>query len=424
MTKRLHVELIGAAIGRKHGVTHGRILDLVSSASTSDIVLDERAISRIVNGKGNPHNRTRLQIIPVAAELLGLPREAIAREIFWRDCYDRLSAELGQRGTPLMLEGFLELLRNMPDGADASSAWNYAIAPFMEADLSWDAMEHAMACLGGQTRQEVRRMCVVKFKMAEDRMATFASKVRAGGYALVPASKALLAARADSMRAAASEQLFSLALLNEENGWKLACDEKGSLVTVEWAAAFLPTERKVAEFSAVMRDFLPGAGWQRRISNNEAVLKLAVVAAEACKLTHDRYSSRLDHLRAVAADAVDELRRPCDGERVDLKSLPSYRALVGAGIVASLNPLPLSPVIRVAAKTARNTVAAILLAVLACAGFEAAVAVGSDGGTKGALADKVPTEVAPTRMAGPGGTKPTVVAAIGPGGTVVMQMEV
>ncbi|MBY5454342.1 hypothetical protein HFO91_32815 [Rhizobium leguminosarum] len=425
MAKRLPVELIGAAIGRKHGFTQSAILDLLSTGSNADdIRLDERAISRIVSGKGRPHDRTRLQIIPVAATLLGLPREAIAREIFWRDCYDRLSEELGERGTPLMLEGFLQLLRDIPPGTDAISAWNHAMAAYMTADLSWDAMDHAMVCLGGQTRQEVRGACVIDYKNAADRFGTFASKVRAGDFGLNSISRRLIAARADSMRAAAAEQLFSLALLNEEHGWHLFIDDKGTPLTVEGATSFLPTNQQIVDFAAVVREFLPGSGWQRRISNNEAVLKLAVASADARTLVHAPDPHRSATLRAVVIDALEELRRPCDGERVDFKTLPTYRALAKAGIIPSTDPVaPTTPGSRALAM-ARRTAAAIAIATLAFANVEAAVSTGSEGTARSALTDQAPVDVSPMRLAGPGGTKPTVVAAIGPGGTVVLKTQV
>jgi hypothetical protein len=39
------------------------------------------------------------------------------------------------------------------------------------------------------------------------------------------------------MKAVAAEQLFSLALLNEEKDWRLVIDERGAQLTVSWAAS-------------------------------------------------------------------------------------------------------------------------------------------------------------------------------------------
>lgn len=77
MARRLHTEVIGVAIGRKRGWTQAGMLELAANTSLDDLRLDEKAIGRAVAGKGNQQSKTRLQMIPISAEILGLPRDAI-----------------------------------------------------------------------------------------------------------------------------------------------------------------------------------------------------------------------------------------------------------------------------------------------------------------------------------------------------------
>ncbi|MGO4560123.1 hypothetical protein [Mesorhizobium sp. 2RAF21] len=421
MARRLHTGVIGVAIGRKCGRTQAGMLELVATTSPSDPRLDEKAIGRVVAGKSNQQSKTRLQMIPISAEILGLPRDAIVRELFWRETYEQLSEELANGGAPIMLEGFLLLLRELLEGDGAGSAWNYATAPYMEADLQWDAMSRAMTCLGGRTRREVRQSCVLTFKRALDRFEQFAHRIRSGVYQVAEGAAAFIAARADSMRAVCSEQLFSLALLNEENGWGLARDEAGHPLTLRWAAALLPSEAELAQFTVTLLEFLPGPGWQRRISNNHAVLSLAITSAAAAGLTSDGTPQDHARLKRVVSEAVAELLRPCDGGRVRVRELPTYRSLQSLGIIEAVAaPLP-KPV----ASAVSCAALAVLLTGLAFAGIER-IAEASNWHTASASSQAVAQPIDTGHLlylAGPGGTGLTVVAAIGPGGTVVTRME-
>lgn len=423
MARRLHTEVIGVAIGRKRGWTQAGMLELAANTSLDDLRLDEKAIGRAVAGKGNQQSKTRLQMIPISAEILGLPRDAIVREVFWRETYERLSEELANGGAPITLEGFVLLLRELPEGSDAGSWWNYAMAAYVEGDLQWDAIPRAMACLGGRTREEVRQSCALAFLRAVDRFEQFAQRVRSGVYQIAEGAAALIAARADSMRAASAEQLFNLALLNEEHRWGLVRDEAGEPLTLQWAAALLPSETELDRFTVTLREFLPGAGWERRISNNHAVLMLAIASAAAAGLTAEGPLQDPRPLKSVVAGAVAELLHPCDGERVPVRELPTYRSLQRLGIVeatAVVAPKPawlVPPVAGIAA-------VAVLLVGLAVAAIER-IAEASNARLITMSLQTVTQPIDTDRVlqfAGPGGTRPTAVAAIGPGGSVVTRL--
>ncbi|MDX0790215.1 hypothetical protein GOD70_27580 [Sinorhizobium medicae] len=204
-------------------------------------------------------------------------RAAISREIYLRDTYERLGQEIREGQAPVELDGFLLHLKDVPKGEDAASWWNYAMAPFEFADLHWDNLaKRAVPGLGGHTPRAVRQICAEQYKIAHDRFGEFARMVRSGEFGLKAAPAVLIAARADSMRAVTAEQLYSLALLNEQKGWKLMRDANKKPLSVEWAASLLPSQSEVVKFSNTLTTFLSGEGWRKRIENNKAVLLAAI----------------------------------------------------------------------------------------------------------------------------------------------------
>lgn len=332
MGRKMRTEVIGVAAGKALGFTQEAMLAVAAISAKEGASLDQQALARVAKRLSSPQAQTRLFILPISAEILGLSREAIAREMYWRDTYDRLSEEIGKGSTPVALEGFLLHLLDIAEASDAAGAWNYAMASYMFADLQWDAMESkAFAGLFGRRKSEIRQSCVNRFKLAYDRFSAFAAKVRSGAFGLEAGPAALIAARADSMKAVAAEQLFSLALLSEQGVWKLTIDDAGQAFSVRQTAELLPTDKEVARFSTILLDFLPGEGWTRRIDNNKAVLSLALASAA---VEADPSKAKADsHLKQACLAAIAALRLPCDGERVALDRLPTYQSVVRKGLV-------------------------------------------------------------------------------------------
>lgn len=413
MTKDLTTDMIAIAGGKKLGYSKKGLLDVTAEALKAGSSLDERAIDRIVKGNTTPHAQTRILILPISAEILGLSREAVAREMYWRDTYDRLSAEIAKGKTPIALEGFLLHLLEIVDASDAAGAWNYAMAAYMFADLQWDAMaSKAFAGLLGRSKHEIRQSCVTRFKLAYDRFAAYAAKVRNGAFGLEPGPAALIGARADSMKAVAAEQLFSLALLNEQGAWKLTITDAGPALGARQTANLLPTIEEVNRFSSILLGFLPGDAWIRRINNNKAVLSLAIASAAA---EVDPVKAKSDaSLKKTCQAAIAALRLPCDGEIVALDGLPTYQSVVGKGLVDQ----PASP--PAGGYGPKGRFAAAIIAGLFFAGSQPALKVSVEPARAVVSQIQVRTVEQPAtmRLAGPGGTRPTVVAAIGPGGTV------
>ena len=330
MAKGLHTELLGVGAGKALGWTQPQMLAVAAAKAKAGFSLDERALGRVAKGRASPQSRTRLLILPISAKVLGLSCESIAREIYWRDTYERLSEEISEGGTPIALEGFLLHLLEINEADDAGSAWNHAMAPYMFADLQWDAMKSdAFAGVLGHSKREIRQSCVVQFKLARDRFSAFAARVRSGAFGLEAEPANLMAARADSLRAVAAEQLFSLALLNQQHDWKLTIDENGPPLSVRQTVELLPAADEVSRFSSILVGFLPGRGWRRRIDNNKAVLSLAI--ASAVVETGRVEATSISRLKATCNEAVAALRAPCDGERVALHELPTYQSLARAG---------------------------------------------------------------------------------------------
>lgn len=409
MGRKMRTEVIGVAAGKALGFTQEAMLAVAATSAKEGASLDQRALARIAKGLSSPQAPTRLFILPISAEILGLSREAIAREMYLRDTYDRLSEEIGKGGTPIALEGFLLHLLDIAEASDAAGAWNYAMALYMFADLLWDAMEsETFAGLLGRGKQQIRQSCVIRFKLAYDRFTAFAAKVRSGAFGLEAGPAALIAARADSMKSVAAEQLFSLALLNEQGAWKLTINDAGQAFSVRQMAGLLPTDKEVARFSSILLDFLPGDGWTRRIDNNKAVLSLALASAA---VEVDPIKAKADSsLKQACLAAIAALRLPCDSERVALDTLPTYQSVVRKGLV---DP-------SAGGKGLKGGLAVAILAGLLFAGAQSIVRVPAEPVRAVVSRIQVRTmdQPATLRLAGPGGTRPTVVAAIGPGGTV------
>ncbi|AOG06129.1 hypothetical protein [Bosea sp. RAC05] len=413
MGKKMRTEDIGVAAGKALGFTQEEMLAIATTSVKEAASLDERALSRLAKGRSSPQARTRLLILPISAEVLGLPREAIALEMYWRDTYDRLSEEIGKGSTPIALEGFLLHLIDIAEASDAAGAWNHAMASYMFADLQWDAMEsESFAGLLGRSKQEIRQSCVIRFKLAYDLFSNFAAKVRSGAFGLQAGPAALIAARADSMKSVAAEQLFSLALLNEQGAWKLTINGADKALCVHETAELLPTDKELARFSSVLRDFLPGDGWIRRIDNNKAVISLALASAA---VEADPIKAKTDSsLKLSCLAAIDALRSPCDGERVAPDALPTYKSVVRKGLVDA----------PAGGKRPKGCLAVAILAGLFFAAGLLTASVPSE--PVKAMVSQIPVTDQPAalRLAGPGGTRPTRVAAIGPGGTVGTKLAV
>lgn len=414
MARKMRSEDIGVAAGKALGWTQQEMLAIAASSFKAGASLDARAIGRVADGRSNPQARTRLLILPISAEVLGLSCESIAREMYWRDTYERLSEEIGKGSTPIALDGFLLHLLETKEAEDASGAWNHAMASYMFADLQWDAMaSKAFAGLFGRSKQEIRQSCVTQFKLAHDRFSAFATKVRSGAFGLEAGPAALIAARADSMKAVAAEQLFSLALLNEQGEWRLTIED-GRALSVRQAGELLPTVEEVNRFSSILVGFLPGGGWIRRIDNNKAVLSLAIASAA---VESDPVKAKLDlHLKMVCLAAIAALRVPCDGERVALNALPTYQSVMSKGFVDTSD----TPHSGGSRSKGRIAVAVAIVAGL--------LFPGSEPTPKPSMVSQIQVrnmdQPATLRIAGPGGTRPTVLAAIGPGGTVATTLVV
>lgn len=413
MAKGLHTELLGVGAGKALGWTQPQMLAVAAAKAKAGFSLDERALGRVAKGRASPQSRTRLLILPISAKVLGLSCESIAREIYWRDTYERLSEEISEGGTPIALEGFLLHLLEINEADDAGSAWNHAMAPYMFADLQWDAMKSdAFAGVLGHSKREIRQSCVVQFKLARDRFSAFAARVRSGAFGLEAEPANLMAARADSLRAVAAEQLFSLALLNQQHDWKLTIDENGPPLSVRQTVELLPAADEVSRFSSILVGFLPGRGWRRRIDNNKAVLSLAI--ASAVVETGRVEATSISRLKATCNEAVAALRAPCDGERVALHELPTYQSLARAELIET-GAAPTS-----AGNRSTSRLAVAILAGLFFAGFQPTLKPSVDPVSAIVSQSQLRSPVHPSVLwlAGPGGTRPTVAEAVGPGGTV------
>lgn len=414
MARKMFTEVIGPAVGKLLGRSENEMIALVP-ASSKNASLDKRAITRTEKGDSNPQSRTRQAFLLIAAEVLGLRREPIAREMYLRDTYDRLSEEIVNGGTPIALEGFLHHLLDLIDPRkgiaevkDAGAAWNHALATFFYADLLWDAMMHeALVCLSGQSKSETRPLCVTYFKLAYDRFLAFSNRAQDDGFGLKAGPAALLKARADSMQAVAAEQLFNLALLNEQKGWNLTIDSRP--LSVLQAAELLPSAEKLEEFSATLARFLKGEGWIRRIENNNAVIALALASA-AVEKDPDK-AVRDQNLKKTCDEAVATLRLPCDGERVALDKLPTYQSLIKRGLVRPIKTPS-------AGGPTNGLIAVAVVLGLFFGATQPLLAPSNEPMTVTAPQSKAETQVlpAPLELAGPGGTRP--VSWVGPGGAV------
>lgn len=420
MAKGLDTVRIGVGAAKALGWTQTRMLGVAATISKAASSLDERVLGRVADGRTNPQARTWQRILPISAEVLGLSRESIAREMYWRDTYERLSAEIANGSTPIALEGFLLHITEIRNADDAAGAWNYAMAPYMSSDLQWDAVaSEAFGGLFGRSNKEIRQSCVGLFRLAYDRFSTYAAKVRSGAFGLEAGPARLMAARADSMKAVAAEQLFSLALLNEQHDWKLTIDEKGAALSVLQTAKLLPTEDEVTRFSSILHGFLPGDGWIRRIENNKAVLCLAIASAAA--QTDPAEAASNAGLRKTCKEAIATLRLPCDGERVVVTALPTYQSLAAKGLI-DRSTKPVS-----GGHGPRGRLTLTLLAGLFFAGSQPALEPFAESGRTMASQIELQSSVRRSilRLAGPGGTRPTAIAAIiGPGGTVATRLTI
>lgn len=418
MGRKMRSVDIGVAAGRALGYTQQEMLAIAAASIEEGGSLDGRAIARVAKGRSSPQERTYHLFLPISAEVLGLSCESIAREMYWRDSYDRLTEEIGKGGTPVALEGFLLHLLDIVEAMDAGGAWNHAMAAYMFADLQWDAMASgAFAGLFGRSKQEIRQSCVTRFKLAYDRFAAFAAKVRSGAFGLESGPAALIAARADSMKAVAAEQLFSLALLNEQGAWKLTINDAGEALNVRQSGELLATAGHVDRFSSILVGFLPGDGWIRRIENNKAVLSIALASAA---VEADPVKAKTDpHLKKACLAAITALRLPCDGERVALNGLPTYQSVVTKGLITP-------PSTAASVNGPKGLVAIAILAGLFFAGSQ--LVLKPSAARSKAMVSQIQVrsmeQPATLRLAGPGGTRPTVVGAVGPGGTVATTLVV
>lgn len=216
------------------------------------------------------------------------------------------------------------------------------------------------------------------------------------------------------MKAVTAEQIFNLALLNERENWGLVVEGRTNL-SADWASELLPTEDKLDEFTGALYKYLPGEGWRRRINNNNAVLTLAIACAQVKK----GKTLGSANLLARTKTAVVALENPSRGsELVDIKKLPSALRLEQAGVIAIKRQLEVERVSP--ARIARRARAAVAVVgvVLGLAGL--ALYSAAHSGVSGLELGKLRIEQRPVlRLAGPGGGKPTVRAAIGPGGSVL-----
>jgi hypothetical protein len=415
MAKSIPTELLGPAAHKQIGWTKDQMLSVSDSAVGRDFQVDKKSIDRVVKGTSNPQDRTRLVMLPISAAILNWPREAIATEVYMRGAYERYSEEIKAGATPSELEGYLIQLGSLTDDGSAGGAWNLAAAPLFDADLRWDAVHlDGISSLFGLAKEKVRQDCLTRYILSFERFRDFVGKLSEGAFKLAPKADRLVAARAESMTAVAAEQIFNLALLNEKENWALVIDDRGTPLTVAWASGLLLPQEKVDAFTGALYNYLPGEGWRRRISNNSAVLTLALVCAQ---IQSSKTQAAMLKVRAKATVAV--LERPSKGERVDLTSLPSALRLEQAGVITIKKDEQNAKVSAV--KSARRKLKSVLTAAGAVLGLLSLIsqsAAPAHGGAADVARYQIENRSPLLRLAGPGGTRPTQMSSIGPGGGV------
>ncbi|WP_439407362.1 hypothetical protein ACNJX9_39020 [Bradyrhizobium sp. DASA03076] len=415
MAKSIPTELLGPAAHKQIGWTKDRMLAECDSAIGRDFQIDKKSIDRVVKGTSKPQDRTRLVMLPISAAILNWSREAIATEVYMRGAYERYSEEIKVGATPSELEGYLIQLRLLTDDGSAGGAWNVAAASLFDADLRWDAVHlDGVSSLFGVAKEKVRQQCLTGYVLAFERFRDFVGKLSEGAFKLAPKADSLVAARAESMTAVAAEQIFNLALLNEKENWGLVIDDQGIPLTVEWASGLLLPQDKVDAFTGALYNYLPGEGWRRRIANNSAVLTLAIVCA---RIRSSKTPAAV--LKVRAKEAVAVLERHSKGERVDLTSLPSALCLEQAGMITIKKDEQNAKVLAVkAARRKLKSVSAAAGAVLGLLGLFWQSAAPAHSGAADMARYQIENRLPLLRLAGPGGTRPTQMSAIGPGGGV------